>query len=352
MPKPFATALIDTFNHEEFIGAAIESVVQQDFPASEMEILVVDDGSTDKTAELAGKFAPRVRLLRKGNGGQASAFNAGIAEAGGEIVAFLDGDDWWAPNKLSVVAEALRAHPEVGLVGHGITEVHLDGRRRTEVPRETCHFRLDSPAQAKLFRLSRGFLGTSRMTYRTEILRRIGLVPEALRFEADEYLFTLAGLFAEIMILGQALTFYRLHEKNLFQIADGDARAVRAKQKVLAALAEALGEAFEANAVPAEIGKIILECVQVEAEVLRLELDSGLPWETIATELKILRVFHGDASAWQHLFSYLRMLPSAVLPSRTYYRWRRRLSRLSWYQQLRRRLMPFPVPEHVDRREG
>src|ERR1051325_2162678 len=93
--KRFASVLIDTYNHERFIEQAIVSVLEQDFPASEREILVVDDGSTDGTPEIVKKFEPQVRLLRKKNGGQASAFNAGIPECKGEIVAFLDGDDWW-----------------------------------------------------------------------------------------------------------------------------------------------------------------------------------------------------------------------------------------------------------------
>ena len=100
-PNPAVTVLVDTFNHERFIEAAILSVLAQDFPAAETEILVVDDGSTDKTPEIVRKFGSRVRLIRKKNGGQASAFNVGISEARGEIVAFLDGDDWWTRNKLS-----------------------------------------------------------------------------------------------------------------------------------------------------------------------------------------------------------------------------------------------------------
>src|ERR1700687_3313331 len=109
VPKSFVTVLLDTYNQEAFIEKAITSVLNQDFPASETEILVVDDGSTDNTPEIVRKFAPRVRLLRKINGGQASAFNAGIPEARGEIVAFLDGDDWWAPGKLACVVEAMKA---------------------------------------------------------------------------------------------------------------------------------------------------------------------------------------------------------------------------------------------------
>jgi hypothetical protein len=351
MTKPFVTILIDTYNHESFIEDAINSALQQDFPLAEAEILVVDDGSTDGTAALVRKYAPRVRLISKVNGGQASAFNAGIPEVRGEIVAFLDGDDWWAPHKLTAVAEAFGPDATIGLVGHGITEVHMDGGRRTEVPRQKCRFRVNSAEEAKEFRMRRGFLGTSRMAYRRELLERIGKVPEALRFEADEYLFTLGALFADVVILPEPLTFYRLHDKNLFQFSNGNTQAVRAKQKVLAALARSLRETMEQCGVPGEIAGVILECVEVEADHLRLIADGGWPWETVSTELKILRVFHSDASAWQHLFSYLRLTPAVILPARTYYRWRRGLSQLAFYQDLRRKVLPFPVPKHVERQD-
>jgi len=351
MSMPFVTVLIDTYNHQFFIEDAINSVLNQNFPASETEILVVDDGSTDDTPEIVRKFAPRVRLLRKVNGGQASAFNAGIPEARGEIVAFLDGDDWWAPGKLSAVTEAFTTNANIGLIGHGVTEVYPDGRQRTEVPREVSRFRITSVEQAKTFRMQRGFLGTSRMAYRREILRRIGCVPEALKFEADEYLFTLAGLFADVMILRESFTFYRLHDRNWFQLTSGDPQAIRRKQQVLSALAQSLQEKLKQNGVPSEIARTILECVEVEADVLRLVVDSGFPWETVSTELRIMRVFHSDASIWQHLFSWVRLIPALVLPASTYYRWRRRLSLMAFYQEFRRKHLPFPVPEHVERRE-
>src|SRR5208282_4921635 len=209
MAEPFVTVLIDTYNHERFIEQAINSVLEQDFPLSGAEIIVVDDGSTDRTPELIRQFEPRVRLLRKKNGGQASAFNAGIPEARGGIVAFLDGDDWWAPNKLSSVVEAMRSNPALGIVGHGITMVHLDGREQSEILREGFRFRADTVGGARLFRLRRSFLGTSRMTIRTSLLRRIGPVPEAVVIQADEYLFTLAASLADGQVLPDALTYYR-----------------------------------------------------------------------------------------------------------------------------------------------
>jgi glycosyltransferase involved in cell wall biosynthesis len=351
MPIPLITVIIDTYNHESFIADAIQSVLAQDFPPLETEVLVVDDGSTDDTPEIVRKFAPRLRLLRKPNGGQASAFNAAIPEARGRIVAFLDGDDWWAPGKLAAVTEALAANPDVGLVGHGITEVYPDGRRIVQVPRKRSHFRITSPEQARLFRMCRGFLGTSRMAYRKEILRRIGPVPESLKFEADEYLFTLAGLFADVTVLPGPLTFYRLHDANLFQFSHGGATAIRRKQQVLASLAHSLDTRLKQENVPADVARTILECVEVEANLLRLVADSGFPWETVATELKIMRIFHSDASPWQHLFSYARLVPAFFLPAAAYYRWRHRFSSLPLYQRLRRKALPFPVPAHIDRHE-
>src|ERR1700723_3967347 len=94
MIDPLISVLIDTYNHERYIEQAIVSVLEQDFPSRDIEILVVDDGSSDKTASIVQKFGPRVRHLRKENGGQASAFNAGILKLHGATAAFLVGYFW------------------------------------------------------------------------------------------------------------------------------------------------------------------------------------------------------------------------------------------------------------------
>src|SRR5271163_2066234 len=201
MPTPLVTVLLDTYNHERFIEEAIVSVLEQDFPAGSVEILVVDDGSTDRTPEIVRKFGPRVHLLQKANGGQASAFNAGIPEARGPVVAFLDGDDWWTRDKLTMVTEALHADPTIGIVGNGIIMVQLDGSTESEVLRDNFRFQANSIEGARLFRLRKAFLGTSRMTIRTELLRLIGAVPEKVVVQADEHLFTLAATIAAARIL-------------------------------------------------------------------------------------------------------------------------------------------------------
>src|SRR2546423_15124764 len=97
---PHVTVLIDTYNYGRFIEEAIESVVSQDFPAAEMEILVVDDGSTDDTAERVKKYGERIRYFRKENGGQAAGVNGGFAKGQGGIVVMLGGGDYFLPGKV------------------------------------------------------------------------------------------------------------------------------------------------------------------------------------------------------------------------------------------------------------
>ena len=150
---PRVTVLIDTYNHENFIERALRSVLDQDMPMEDVEILVVDDGSTDRTPEIVKQFEPRVRLIRKKNGGQATAFNVGFSHARAEIIATLDGDDWWAKEKLRRVLETLEANPAVGFVGHGFYEEYSDGRCNGLIlPGSSYLLDLASRQNAELFR--------------------------------------------------------------------------------------------------------------------------------------------------------------------------------------------------------
>lgn len=348
MPKPQVTVLIDTYNHERFIEEAIVSVFEQDFPAAETEILVVDDGSTDRTPEIVQKFAPRVRLIRKTNGGQASAFNAGIPEAQGEIIAFLDGDDWWARNKLTVVMQAMNHDPSLGIVGNGIVMVQLDGTMQSEVLRENFHFQANTIEGASLFRLRKSFLGTSRMTIRTDLLRRIGPVPEVLRIEADEYLFTLAAVLMPAQVLPDAVTYYRFHDANEFQMSFSNPVRLRKKQIVLDSLAGLLASEMDRYKVDPRCTRMIAEIVQAEADQIRLMLGNGTPVETFRTEWIIYEVQCPAATLSHRLFKSLSLLPALLLPPAIFYKLRGRLVDFSLYRAARKRLFPNPPRPHVE----
>ena len=107
-----ASLIIPTFNHARFLGAAIDSALAQTLGA--VDVIVVDDGSTDDTPAVLARYAGRVRVLRQPNRGLSSARNAGLAAARGTFVAFLDADDVMAPTKLAAQLEVLERSPAIG----------------------------------------------------------------------------------------------------------------------------------------------------------------------------------------------------------------------------------------------
>jgi Glycosyl transferase family 2 len=349
MTTPFVSVLIDTYNHERFIEEAIQSVLAQDFPASEREILVVDDGSTDRTPEILGKFASQIRILRKTNGGQASAFNHGIPYCRGEIVAFLDGDDWWAPDKLTRVTDVMAANPEIGFVGHGISTVFPDGTRTTDLLREGFSFQANELSGARLFRTRCSFMGTSRMTVRRSVLQQILPVPTEIHIQADEYIFTLASVLMPARILPEVLTYYRLHADNGFLMLIADPEKLRRKQKSLTALAKTLSQRLAQLNVEPEVRRVLLEYPEACAMQLRLSLDGGWPWETLDTEWTLYTVEYPDASKTHRILKFLSLLAALLAPPRSFYRARRTLAQNPIYRRLRQRWLPFPEMQHIER---
>lgn len=135
------STIIPTYNRRDELPRAIDSALAQSHV--EQEVLVVDDGSTDGTAEmLAERYADRVRCIPRPNGGVSGARNLGMRESRGEFIALLDSDDEWLPTKLEKQLDLLRAHPDWGMVlcdvqrvdaAHRPTDVL---RRREQIPRD------------------------------------------------------------------------------------------------------------------------------------------------------------------------------------------------------------------------
>lgn len=115
MSEPKISVVIPTYNRAGCVGDAIDSVLSQTY--ADYEIIVVDDGSTDETRKTLERYGDRIRYIHQENAGVSAARNRGIMEARGEWVAFLDSDDEWLPEKLSMQMECLSRHPDViGLV--------------------------------------------------------------------------------------------------------------------------------------------------------------------------------------------------------------------------------------------
>ena len=343
MPIPLVTAIVDTFNHEKFIEQALNSVLDQGFSASDLEILVVDDGSTDRTSDIVDKFAGRVRILRKQNGGQGSAFNTAIPLARGEIVAFLDGDDWWAKDKLASVIAVFGGDPKIGVVGHGFYEVDERLERTLAiVPDSNQLVRLKGMKEGIAFRNIMCFLGTSRVAIRREILDLVGPIPHALEVEADEFMSTMAVAKSQAMLLQQPLTFYRLHAGNLYQFRGSDANKIRRKMTVLVELSAALRRELPRALLNEDVINAVVEPINVEAQCLKLSLVGGTPWETFQVERATMRLAYKQMNWKYRIFKYLVLTVTLLLPPTTYYKMR------AYYAKMNlRRLRRFtgePIP--------
>ncbi len=125
--SPRFSVVIPVFNGERFLRQTLESVLSQTCPG--VEIIAVDDGSTDESVSLLEAVGDRVQVVSQANTGVGGARNAGIDRARGEFVAFLDQDDWWQPEKLRLQSEVFERNPEVVLVH---TEVSYYDTERDE----------------------------------------------------------------------------------------------------------------------------------------------------------------------------------------------------------------------------
>ncbi len=323
MAQPVVTALIDTYNHERFIEEAIVSVLRQDFAPRDMEIIVVDDGSTDRTPQIVQKFAPRVRYLRKENGGQASAFNFGVPQARGEVIAFLDGDDWWEKSKVAEVMTTFEKNPWAGAVGHGIIQHDsAAGTVSTLSPEFPGCFDIQSSKGAQTFRNYMCFLGTSRVSIRRSVLDRVLPIPQALVVEADEFMSAMAIAHSSAVLLPACLTHYRLHDQNQYQFSANDPERMRRKLNSLVCLATELTTQLASAGIPDESVQIIVEPILVSVGRMKLTLDGGMPWQTYFIEQEDFRLNHSSAPFGYRVFKQLSLLLALILPPRTFYKLR------------------------------
>lgn len=208
---PRVTVAIPTHNRADLLVEALESVLAQDY--ADREVLVVDNGSTDDTPRRVEPYLDRIRYVRQENRGRAGSRNRAIAEAQGELIAFLDSDDTWLPGKLERQVAALDADPGVGMV-HGHVEVVDEHGARlgelTEQHRRTFEEVHRGGATYAGYAL-RCMCFTSTIMIRLDLLRALGGYDEAVELE-DLDLYLRIALDGRIEFLGgDPLARYRYH---------------------------------------------------------------------------------------------------------------------------------------------
>ncbi|MBI5239484.1 MAG: glycosyltransferase [Elusimicrobia bacterium] len=276
--KPLVSAVINNHNYGRFIAQAIDSVLGQTYPADRVELVVVDDGSTDDSRGVIESFGGRVKRVYQDHGGQAAALNAGIKAATGDIVCLLDSDDWWHPGKLARVVEWFSGNPSLGLVQHWCQEVDSNGRPLPgRPPRVTPVFRLQDFLARRTY-----FTGTTGLSFRRDILADVGPIPLGLTFCADEYFYTHAVFFAPVGTIQEALAWRRVHGANLYAGLYRSPERLADHLRVRAILDEAMDKRLRGKGLSFSEGEARRrrgEILQEELFLARYRGDRGRAWE-------------------------------------------------------------------------
>lgn len=206
--KPLVSVVIPNYNYARYVGEAIESVEKQTYKP--VEIIVVDNGSTDNSLEVLKKIGDRIRLVAQENMGQAGSRNSGIKAARGEFVAFLDADDTWHPEKLEKQMEKF-SDPAVGLVYTGITRVDLQGEvLSTSLPQQ-------EGAVLEKFAVSPAAVvlgGESTAVVRKSVLDQAGPFDPRLSISTGWDMWRRIASRAKIAAVKEPLVYYRQHGSN------------------------------------------------------------------------------------------------------------------------------------------
>jgi len=210
---PTVSVVIATYNFERFLARAIDSVLAQDYPAGAIELIVVDDGSTDGTPELMRAYEGRVRYIRKPNGGHLSTFDRGIGEATGDYIALLDGDDEWLPHKLRDQVALLEARPDLGLVHGDMRVVDEDGRVLADS--FFAESRITNVEGDLLWSLVRqNSITTSAVLVRASLRERFHPIPSWARVQ-DWWISVCVAEVAGIGCIHEPIVDYRRHGSNI-----------------------------------------------------------------------------------------------------------------------------------------
>ncbi|MEK7388709.1 MAG: glycosyltransferase [Elusimicrobiota bacterium] len=203
------SVVIDNRNYGRFLRQALDSVLAQESSDSELEVIVVDDGSTDDSRVILESYSSRVRAILQEQQGQATAFNVGIAAARGDLVCLLDSDDVFLPGKLREVLAGFE-DPKVVCVQHFL---HDADASLVPLPRRfpawPSRYRIDDVCSGRA-----EFTATSGLAFRRDVLLKCLPIPKDLFYYLDDFLTVRALFFGEIANIPMVLGLHRVHGGN------------------------------------------------------------------------------------------------------------------------------------------
>ena len=210
------TILVNNFNYSKYIKCAIDSALSQTY--SDIEVIVVDDGSTDGSQEIIKSYGNTIISVFKNNGGQASAFNAGFAKSKGEIICFLDSDDFFTPEKVKKIVKYFQDYPGIGWIFHELSYVDKLGKklpleRSSQIDIERVVDFRETLIKGKRFSYSL----PCGLCFKRNIIEKILPMPEAENVTlSDNYIKYAALALSPGLLSTNKLAVQRIHDNNTY----------------------------------------------------------------------------------------------------------------------------------------
>lgn len=213
---PKVSVIVSTFNNMSFIRNSLESLLRQEYPKDRMEIIVVDDGSTDGTGDILKEYAEKVTYIYQDNRGIASVRNMGMSIAKGEIITFLDSDDEWREDRIQKVVEKFIDMPNIGIVYHPVELINERGQVIHKNFYKAFGYKegLSGWIANDIIR-GRIFCGGSSFAYRKKIIDKAFPIPENIKRGVDFYYTVISSCYAKAEYIPDLLGRYRLHSGNI-----------------------------------------------------------------------------------------------------------------------------------------
>lgn len=227
--RPRVSIIINNYNYARFLGQAIDSSLNQTY--SEIEVIVVDDGSQDGSREIILGYGDRIIPVLKPNGGQASAMNAGFQVSTGEIVVFLDADDYLFPHAIDTIVSQWK--PEIAQMQARLESRDAEGNYIDLYPAPEIAFNTGDVTPLLLTKGRYNTTVTSGASFSRAVLEKILPIPEAdFRISADGYLVSIAPFYGQVCAIETPIGVRRKHGENLWA-ASGQAVDVSRFRKSL-----------------------------------------------------------------------------------------------------------------------
>ena len=204
------SVIIPNYNYARFLDQAISSVFEQTY--ANVELIVVNNGSTDDSIEVLEKYGNKIRLVNQPNLGQSGARNSGLSISSGELIAFLDADDFWEPTKLEMQAELINDTTQLVYCGISPIKYPDNEKLKSVLPKykgKCARYFIDLPGASIVLS------GESTALFSRSLLEKVGLFDVELNSTAGWDFFRRSSRFTNFDFVNAPLVNYRLHSSNM-----------------------------------------------------------------------------------------------------------------------------------------